>query len=165
MSRRRFAGLHALLLLPLARLDAQVVLDVLDAPATIDHVLDGVFHLPFGNRTLQRYPAVLHFDADVADVGLLLLGQALANELADALIRTGVVLRSPAGARNVGLLPAGQISAGELAGLAERLMRLLAVPLHGDSLLGLLTPSLLANTLGLLAPSLLAESLLGLPGM
>ncbi|MDB5989270.1 MAG: hypothetical protein JWQ10_673 [Herbaspirillum sp.] len=141
-----------------------VVFDVLNPPASINHILYGMLHLSIRHRSIQNNPAVLHFDANVADINKQILDHALANQLTNALIGTSIILRPSTVARDVGLYPAGLlvnvVAACELSGLAaEVLLRLLlGVSLLGESLRRLLKVSRLTDSL--LAESLLAESLL-----
>jgi hypothetical protein len=150
-----------------AWLDANVVLDVLHAPAAIDDVLDGVLHLPFRYRAFELDVPFFDVDAHLADVDRLLLRQAFADEFTDALIRAGVVLRAASAASYVLVHPAGLETAAELSGLAahaglgKALLRLLFAALLAETVL--LPKALLSEALLRLLPeALLAEALLGL---
>lgn len=110
------AGAHLLLLLILLallrRLNTDMVFNVLNTPATINRILDHVPHLTLWHRAFECHTTVLHFDADIADIDHLLLEQTFADQLAKALVRTGIVLWPLATAHDIALPPAHLLIAG-----------------------------------------------------
>jgi hypothetical protein len=74
------------LLLAILLLDAQVVVDILEAGDTIKRILDLALGLAAINGAAQGHLAVLHLDINIAGVNCAMVGQALANIFLDPVI-------------------------------------------------------------------------------
>lgn len=81
----------------MAGLDADMVLDIADTPATIGDILDGMAHAPLGHRSVEGHATVLDVDTDIADIDVVFFAQPFADGFTQAFVGTREVFGTLAG--------------------------------------------------------------------